>query len=142
MQLPADADLLIPHNKPMRVVDRLLESDGTAAQAEGTFDIESLFVDDGKIDRLAVLELVAQSYAAGKGHEDLAKGKTGVRGFLVGISNAVYHSDAYAGEHLTVAVRTEQSFGDFYIVVGKAFQKQTLVLEATLKIWLSPDSGQ
>ena len=143
MQLPADADLLIPHKKPMRIVDRLLESDGTAAQAEAVFEADSPFVDNsGIIDRLAILELIAQSYASGKGYQDLDEGKTALKGFLVGVSNAVYHGEAYAEERLAVGIRTEESFDNFYLVGGKVFQRGALVLEATLKMWLNPDPEQ
>jgi predicted hotdog family 3-hydroxylacyl-ACP dehydratase len=66
MELPLDAEVLIPHRKPMQVIDRLNESDGKTGIAEACFDMDSPFVIDssGKIERLVLIELVAQTYAA------------------------------------------------------------------------------
>lgn len=143
MDLPADADILIPHVKPMRVVDRLLESDGTAGKAEAIFSIESPFMDaEGKIDRLMLLELIAQSYASARGYEDISDGNNVSKGFLVGVSKAVFHGDAYAEKTLSVKIRTEEIFDSFYVASGKVFQGELLILEAILKIWLDLDSEQ
>jgi predicted hotdog family 3-hydroxylacyl-ACP dehydratase len=143
MDLPVNADMLIPHEKPMRVVDRLLESDGTAGQAEATFSDDSPFVDaEGKIDRLMLLELIAQSYASARGYEDISDGNEVSKGFLVGVSKVIFHGDAHANETLLVKIRTEEIFDSFYIASGKVFQGELLVLEAMLKIWLDSDSEQ
>lgn len=141
MDLPTNADRLLPHEKPMCVVERLLVSDGTTGQTEATFSDDSPFVDaEGKIDRLMLLELIAQSYASARGHEDLSEGNDVSEGFLVGVSKAIFHGDAYAKKTLLVKIRTEETFNSFYIASGRVFQGQALVLEATLKIWLNSDS--
>ena len=144
MELPLDAEVLIPHRKPMQVIDRLNESDGKTAVAETCFDIDSPFVVDsgGKIERLVLIELVAQSYAAGKGHEDLSCGKKFSQGYLVGISKAVFHGDAYAGRKLLVKVSTKDSFDDFFITTGEVFQQEELILEASLTIWINSNTKQ
>ena len=144
MKLPLDAEVFIPHRKPMRLIDRLNESDGTSAIAEACIDMDSPFVIDssGKIERLILIELVAQSYAAGKGYEDLSCGKRPPKGYLVGISKAVFHGDAYAGQNLLVKVRTKDSFDDFFITVGEVFQREKLILEASLTIWINSDIEQ
>jgi predicted hotdog family 3-hydroxylacyl-ACP dehydratase len=143
MDLPVNADMLIPHEIPMRVVNRLLESDGTAGQTEAIFSNESPFVDaEGKIDRLMLLELIAQSYASARGYEDISDGNEVSKGFLVGVSKVIFHGDAHANETLLVKIRTEEIFDSFYIASGKVFQGELLVLEAMLKIWLDSDSEQ
>ena len=144
MELPLDAEMLIPHRKPMRLIDRLLESDGQSAIAETHFDMDSPFIidSDGKIERLVLIELIAQSYAAGKGHEDLSCGKKPPKGYLVGISKAVFHSDAYAGKNLLIKIRTKDSFDDFFIIAGEVFQQEKLILEASLTIWINSNTNQ
>ena len=143
MDLPVNAELLLPHEKPMCVVDRLLESDGTAGQTEATFPSDSPFVNpEGKIDRLILLELIAQSYASARGYEDISDGNNISKGFLVGVSKAVFHGDAHAERNLLVKIRTEEIFDSFYIASGKVFQGELLILEAMLKIWLDSDSEQ
>jgi predicted hotdog family 3-hydroxylacyl-ACP dehydratase len=144
MELPLDAELLIPHRRPMQVIDRLNESDGKVGVAETCFDMDSPFVIDssGKIERLVLIELVAQTYAAAKGYEDLSAGKKFSQGYLVGISKAVFHSDAYAGESLLIKVQTKDSFDDFFITVGEVFQQEKLILEASLTIWINSNTKQ
>ncbi len=143
MELPLDAELLIPHRKPMRVIDRLNSSDGTAGTAETIFDFDSPFVVDssGKIERLALIEFIAQTYAAAKGHEDLSADKSLSDGYLVGISKAYFHGDAYAGEKVIVKVRTKDSFDNFFITTGEVFQHEKLLLEATLTILINPQGS-
>jgi predicted hotdog family 3-hydroxylacyl-ACP dehydratase len=142
VELPLDAELLIPHRRPMQVIDRLNESDGEKAIAETCFDMDSPFVIDssGKIERLVLIEMVAQTYAAAKGYEDLSGGKKFSQGYLVGISKAVFHGDSYAGRSLLVKVRTKDSFDDFFITVGEVFQQEKLILEASLTIWINSNS--
>lgn len=142
MELPLDAEVLIPHRKPLQLIDRLNESDGKTGVAEACFDMDSPFVIDssGKIERLVLIELVAQTYAAAKGYEDLSCGKKFSQGYLVGISKAVFHGDAYAGENLLVKVRTKDSFDDFFITAGEVFQQEELILEASLTIWINSNT--
>lgn len=144
MELPLDAEVLIPHRRPMQVIDRLNESDGKSGVAETCFDTDSPFVIDssGKIERLVLIELVAQTYAAAKGYEDLSGGKKFSQGYLVGISKAVFHGDAYAGRNLFIKVRTKDSFDDFFITTGEVFQQEKLILEASLTIWINSNSKQ
>lgn len=144
MELPLDAERLIPHRRPMQVIDRLNESDGKEGVAETCFDMDSPFVIDsgGKIERLVLIELIAQTYAAAKGYEDLSGGKDFSQGYLVGISKAVFHGDAYAGRNLLIKVRTKDSFDDFFITAGEVFQQEKLILEASLTIWIDSNSRQ
>jgi predicted hotdog family 3-hydroxylacyl-ACP dehydratase len=144
MELPLDAEVLVPHRKPMRIIDRLNESDGKTGITEACFDMDSPFVIDsgGKVERLILIELVAQSYAAAKGYEDMSCGKKFSQGYLVGISKAVFHADAYAGQNLLVKVRTKDSFDDFFIAAGEVFQQEELILEASLTIWINSNTKQ
>lgn len=144
MELPLDAEVLIPHRKPMRVIDRLNESDGKSGIAEARLGMDSPFVIDnsGKIERLVLIELIAQSYAAAKGYEDLSCGNKLSQGYLVGISKVVFYGDAYAGESLFVKVWTKDSFDDFFITAGEVFQQGKRILEASLTIWINSNTKQ
>lgn len=139
MKLPVNAKLLLPHRAPMLIVDRLLDTDGTTARAEAVFPQHSPFVVDekGKIDRLMLVELVAQSYAAAKGYDDLAADKGVVLGYLVGMSDVTFHGDAYAGQPLLVNVRNTEQFDNFFYAVGTVYRGHELLLEVTLKIYVT-----
>ena len=144
MELPLDAEVLIPHRKPMRLIDRLDASDGKSGRAAAHFPADSPFVIDhnGAIERLALLELVAQTYAAAKGYEDLSDGNDVAQGYLVGISKAVFHGDAYTDQDLLIRIRTEETFDSFYLAAGEVWHHDTLLVEATLKIWINSENSR
>ena len=144
MELPLDAEMLIPHRKPMRLIDRLETSDGKSGSASARFSADCPFVIDhnGTIERLAVLELVAQTYAAARGYEDLADGNDSSQGYLVGISKAVFHGDAHAGQDLLIRIRTEETFDNFYLAAGDVWHRDTLLVKATLKIWINSENAR
>ena len=142
MELPLDAEMLIPHRKPMCLIDSLNVSDGKSGSASARFPSDCPFVIDhkGTIERLALLELTAQTYAASKGYEDLADGIDFSQGYLVGISNAVCYGDAYARQDLLIKVRSEEAFDSFHLATGEVWHDDTLLMQATLKIWISSEN--
>ena len=144
MELPLDAEMLIPHRKPMCLIDSLNVSDGKSGSASARFPSDCPFVIDqkGTIERLALLELTAQTYAASKGYEDLADGIDSSQGYLVGISNAVCYGDAYAGQDLRITVESEEAFDAFHLAVGEVWHHEDLLMKAKLKIWISSEETQ
>ncbi len=142
MQLPMDTESLIPHRATMRLVDVLLESDGTRGCARVLFERDSPFVidKDGRIEPMILLELVAQTYAASKGYEDLSVGATPQNGYLVGITHMDFRHHAYAGEELTVKVESDEHVDNFYFADGVVCHEEQLLLETKLKFWLNPES--
>ena len=142
MKLPLDAKMLVPHRKPMRLIDCLNASDGKSASASARFAADCPFVIDteGTVERLALLELIAQTHAASKGYEDLADGIDPSQGYLVGISNAVCYSDAYARQDLLVKVRSEEVLDEFHLATGEVWHDGTLLMKATLKTWISSEN--
>jgi predicted hotdog family 3-hydroxylacyl-ACP dehydratase len=142
MELPLDAEMLIPHRKPMRLIDRLNASDGKSSSASARLPADCPFVIDSKgtIERLALLELIAQTYAASKGYEDFTDGVDSSQGYLVGVSNAVYYGDAYAMQDLLIKVGSEEAFDQFHFATGEVWRDDTLLMKATLKIWISSEN--
>ena len=144
MELPLDAEMLLPHRKPMRLIDSLNASDGKSGSTSAIFATDSPFVIDrkGRIERLALLELIAQTYAASKGYEDLVDDIDVSQGYLVGISNAVYYCDAYARQDLLIKVESEEAFDNFHLAAGEVWRDDTLLMKAKLKIWISSEETQ
>ena len=142
MKLPVNAKLLLPHRAPMLIIDQLLDTDGTTGCAEAVFPQHCPFVVDenGKIDRLMLVELVAQSYAASKGYDDMALGKGVALGYLVGMSDVTFYGDAYAGQTLLINVRNTEQFDNFFYAVGTVYRGHELLLEMTLKIYIKSEN--
>jgi predicted hotdog family 3-hydroxylacyl-ACP dehydratase len=144
IDLPKDAEIFVPHRKPMRLIDTLIEYDGDSAVADACFEAGSIFVDvnSGRVEPLALIELIAQSYAAGKGYEDMCEGKETSKGYLVSISKAHFAGDAFAGRKLIINVRTEESIDDFYIAAGEVLHEEQVLATASLTIWVDSNSKQ
>ncbi len=144
MELPLDAELLIPHRKPMCLIDHLDTYDGKSCSASACLPVNSLFVIDNKgtIEHMVLLELIAQTYAASKGYEDMMDGIDFSMGYLVGISNALFYSDAYANQNLLIKVGSEEAFDNFHFAEGQVWHNETLLMKATMKIWINSEDNK
>ena len=138
--LPMPASLLIPHRKPMRIVDTLLSFGDGCGVTESVLPRTSMMADgEGKLHEVAFLEMIAQSYAAFKGYMDLLEGKPAGQGFLVGVRHLEVTGRAYAGDRLLTSIRTVASFGGFAVVEGSVTRGDETVASGIIKLWLVED---
>jgi len=142
MRLPADTEQFMLHRSPMRLVHRLLRVEGGFAEAETKLEAGDIGVDpDGKVERTALLELVAQTYAAARGYRDLSENKPPSLGYLVGASDFHFERAPMAGQLLRIEVQSSNSFEDFYLVEGRVVCQDQILAEGTLKVWLQTETG-
>ena len=142
MRLPADTEQFMLHRSPMRFVHRLLHVEGDFAEAETTLEAGDIGIDpDGKVERAALLEMVAQTYAAARGYRDLSENKPPALGYLVGASNFRIKHAPRAGQLLRIEVQSSNSFEDFYLVEGRVCRQDDVLAEGTLKVWLQTETG-
>lgn len=86
--LDLDLDDLIPHRRPMRIVDDLLEVGVDRAISRSTISEAWPLVDDEGASRVSLVELIAQTASASIGWERRKDERIGGRGYLVGIREA------------------------------------------------------
>jgi 3-hydroxyacyl-[acyl-carrier-protein] dehydratase len=143
MELPIKAEILVPHRGAMCLIDNLIDYETDHGRVTACFLPDSPFVidDSGRVDAMALVELVAQSYAAGEGYRDLLAGKRPPEGYLVGISAVTFHKDAHAGEELFIDVGTVESFDKFFIASGKVQRGPELLVEVTLTIYINSENA-
>jgi predicted hotdog family 3-hydroxylacyl-ACP dehydratase len=138
LTLPIEAEALIPHRLPVRIVDRLT----TFRNREGTTEAlmrPGLFVRDGGImEPMAMVELVAQSFAAIKGYADLLEGHVPSKGFLVQVKRFAFFRDVRVGDSLTVAIRRVGETAEFAIGDGSVLCGAELVASGRVMVWV-PD---
>lgn len=140
LTLPMAAADLVPHWPPMLLVERLVVSEGDDGTAETCFQEDSLFVgEEGHVEPVALLEAMAQTYAAKKGFDDLAKGAIVSEGYLVGVSQFELLSPVSPETQLRIDVRTTADLEAFFIAEGEIIFEGELVARATMKFWL-PES--
>jgi 3-hydroxyacyl-[acyl-carrier-protein] dehydratase len=139
LTLPMPAETFIPHRPPMRLVDTLLAWEGTTGEIEATPSPDSLLIgSDGILDEAALVELLAQGYAAIKGYDDLLQGKEISEGYLVGVRKVRLVGRARAGEKLLVRIRTVGSFEGFAVADGEIERAGELIASGTIKLWIVP----
>lgn len=135
--LPLDAEQLVPHRLPMRLVDCLLEVQGKNGSVEALVAQECPLVSaDGRLEDAALTELLAQAYAAIKGYCDLVGGQPVKQGFLVGIKKVTWLKSAMAGDCLRIDIRTLAELGDFAVAEGEVWCGDAMLAHGEIKVWI------
>jgi predicted hotdog family 3-hydroxylacyl-ACP dehydratase len=138
MELPLSAEELIPHRLPMRLIDRLLEIEGKNGVVEAQVAAKCPFVDaNGTLEDVAMIELIAQAYAALKGYLDRLEDKPVRQGFLVGIKKITTLESARAGDRLRIEIRTLGEVADFAIAEGRIWRGTELIARGEIKVWIN-----
>jgi 3-hydroxyacyl-[acyl-carrier-protein] dehydratase len=141
LSLPIPAREIIPHRRPMRIVDRLMECDAGAGSGRVEAVVRHdgfVLTEKGGVDPPAFFEMIAQAYAAVKGYENLRNGLPVRGGYLVGIRSGVVTGTAFPGDRLVLFVRTEKSLGDFSVAEGRVSRSGEDLARAVIKVW-SPE---
>lgn len=138
ISLPLAAEDLIPHRLPMRLVEQLLEIDGKNGVVKAQIAADCPLVDaTGKLEDIALVELIAQSYATLKGYLDRLEAKPVRQGFLVGIKKLNWFGTILAGESLLIKIRTLAELDGFAVAEGEIWRGDMLVASGEVKVWLS-----
>ena len=138
LSLPLQAEELIPHRLPMRLVERLLEIDGKNGIVAAQVSAECPLVDsNGKLENIALVELIAQSYAALKGYIDRLEDKPVRQGFLVGIKKMNWFETVLADEQLLIKISTLVELNDFAVAEGEIWRGDMLVASGEIKVWIN-----
>ena len=98
---------------------------------------EDLFVrEDGTLEPVVFVELIAQSYAAIKGYEDTLNGVSVREGFLVGGRRVKLLSKAHVGDRLTIDIETSGHLEGFCVVDGVVRRDEEILAEGSIKLWI------
>jgi predicted hotdog family 3-hydroxylacyl-ACP dehydratase/MoaA/NifB/PqqE/SkfB family radical SAM enzyme len=141
--LPVSVSDLVPHGPSIRMIDRLVQVGERKAWTDFTVAPESIWVDAaGRLDELAYVEMIAQSFAASHGFHLSDEERLVHRGLLLGVKDLVISGEARVGDRLRILLRKVTRFGDFGIVEGEVrHQNGTLVAMGQIKIWRPNDEA-
>jgi MoaA/NifB/PqqE/SkfB family radical SAM enzyme/predicted hotdog family 3-hydroxylacyl-ACP dehydratase len=139
--LPVSVVGLVPHGKSMRMVDQLTEVGERNAQTTFSVTNECVLVDGaGRLDELAFIEMIAQSFAACHGFHLSLDERREHRGLLLGVKALVVSGQARVGDRLTVHLRKVTRFGGFGVVEGDIYREDgKLLATGQVKIWRRGD---
>ena len=139
--LPLAVEAIIPHRKPVCMINRLMEFTDQGGTVEAIVSIDNVLVDsDGWLDPLATAEMIAQAYASVKGYDDLLSGRSVKQGYLVGIRKIQFLGNAFTGDHLQISVKTVAVVSDFAVVEGEVKRNQEVLAKGEIKLWIQEDN--
>lgn len=137
LNFPIEAEQLIPHRPPLRLVDRLLSCDGLQGVVESTLPSDSICLgDNGSIEQAAMVELMAQSFAAVKGYADLDGKTTGRRGYLVGVKRFTFQGRAYGGDRLLIYISKTGETDEYALAEGRVERGDEVLASGNLMVWI------
>lgn len=133
---PLPAQDLVPHRPPMLLIDQLVEGGDGGGTAEAVISSDHLFLDGDRLHDAALLEVMAQAFAAVKGLEDRRQGKTPAMGFLVGAKRMRWYLPAWVGDRLTVRIKKVGETEGFTLAEGKVERRGELLAEGTIMVYV------
>ena len=141
-----NAQELIPHRLPMRLIDKVLaavDSEGVQATTVEVLPREQhLFADaSGALDTLTLLEMMAQGFAAVRGREQLGLNAPVRDGYLVGVRDFKVYGQPSAADTLHVHLFPEDSIGDFHLATAHVMRDGQLLAEAAIRVWAPEGEG-
>jgi len=140
LSLPISAEILIPHNPPFCLITRLLEFENLSGMVESIVSADNLLLnDDGTLEPLGMLEMMAQAYAAIKGYSDLSLGGQVKRGFLVDIKQFTVKCLCREGDRLIIKIETVGTIGGFAVAKAEALCEGKILASGTVKLWVPDD---
>jgi predicted hotdog family 3-hydroxylacyl-ACP dehydratase len=137
LSLPMPAEMLVPHRPPILVIGRLLEFNDTKGVVESCMHPDSIFArEDGSIEQVTMVEIIAQSFAAVKGYADLLEGKPISKGFLVGVKRLNIFGMAYKGDGLLTFIERVGETDEFSLAEGKVMREGQLIASGNVMVWV------
>jgi predicted hotdog family 3-hydroxylacyl-ACP dehydratase len=138
LHFPISAELLVPHKPPFRFIDKLLETSKYSAVAESIVSSENILVDDdGGLDPLIMVEMMAQTFAAFQGYHELSNGLNVKRGFLVDVRKLQILDRCFRGDCLLIKLNRTGTFGGFDIANGEVICNDKVIASGTIKVWIA-----
>jgi predicted hotdog family 3-hydroxylacyl-ACP dehydratase len=108
---------LVPHRGPMLLLDSVVALSERDIKCEATIGPDHAFLEEGRVDVLVCVELVAQAVAAYVGYRDYLAGLPPKIGFLVSCREASFEVPELAlGDKLAIEARHiwgEDTVGSF-----------------------------
>ncbi|MBO5862871.1 MAG: hydroxymyristoyl-ACP dehydratase [Paludibacteraceae bacterium] len=110
---------LIPHRHPMVMVDSLVEASEDAATSTLLIKDENIFVADGKLSEVGIIEHIAQTAALRIGYICQQEGQPVRNGFIGSFKKFKLQRRAKSGELLKTDLKVMQSVGNITMISAK-----------------------
>jgi predicted hotdog family 3-hydroxylacyl-ACP dehydratase len=141
--LNIDIESYIPHRSPIRLISEVLEIEDELGIAVAIVKADWPLCDGREINPLILVETVAQTAALVEGHKRKKEGKTGAKGWLVGIKHAEFNvAGIPVGTRLVIRVTSQYAFDNYGVVEGIVKSGDEVVATMVLQaLRLNDDNG-
>jgi len=136
----ADIETYIPHRDRMRLVEELLEADDAHAVTAATGGPDWPIGEDGLLNPLIFIELIAQTTAAGATWKNMHREGKGeiMTGYLVGVKRASFGAEGVSpGARLVTSSRSVLEMQDYAVFQGEVRRGEKVVATAELQLFHS-----
>ncbi len=132
---PKKAADFIPHSRLMLMVDDLMSVIDKTAETKTVIGKDHPFVrPDGTLEECVFVEMIAQTIAAGSGHDLTEEKRKTQQGYLLGIKNMKISGTARVGDTLKTTAFKSAQFGDFGIIEGKVTRGEEVLACGEIKV--------
>jgi len=134
--IDVDIDELVPHRRPLRLIDEVLEMDEDYAVTAAVITPQWPMLADGAANPIVLIELVAQTAAALGGLKVKKKDKGGPagKGLLVGIKSAAFFLDEIPlNSRIVTRAETRLMLENFKEITGVVKIDDAVIAEISLQ---------
>ncbi len=133
-RLNIDIESLIPHRAPIKMISEVLEITPESAVAGAIADSSWPLCDGNTVSPIVLIEIVAQTGAVIDGYKRKMQGKSGGKGWLVGVKDARFNVTGISvGEHLVASVGNSYSFDNYSVIKGTVTAGKEILAEIVLQ---------
>lgn len=131
---------VIPHRPPIVFIDGVSVAEDGPVTSTFTVPEASPYLDgEGRLLPEAMLEVMAQCFAAGAGLRAARAGQDISWGYLAAVKDLRIHAAAFSGDALQAEAEHRMSVGPLHIVDCRVLRDGICIASAQLKIFIPED---
>jgi predicted hotdog family 3-hydroxylacyl-ACP dehydratase len=132
--LDVDIESLIPHREKIKIISGILEIKETTAISTAIVNPQWPLYDGDSVNSLVLIEAIAQTAAIVEGYKRRQRGKSGVKGWLVGVKSAEFNTKKIpVNTNLIIMIESKYSFDNYGVVEGVVKTSEKILATATLQ---------
>ncbi|MFO0414107.1 MAG: hypothetical protein ACK50E_00520 [Bacteroidota bacterium] len=125
----------IPQRDPFIMIDALLSANEECFSSSFEIKQDNLFLFNGKLSDVALVENIAQTCAAGFGYLGSQNNTTEARlGFIGAVSRLQVFEEAFAKDRIETTINILNRFENIYLIEGITTRNGTALLKCQMKI--------
>jgi predicted hotdog family 3-hydroxylacyl-ACP dehydratase len=129
-----DIESLIPHREPIKIITDVIELKDNSGITTAVVNERWPLCDGRAVGSLVLIEAIAQTAALVEGYKRKKDGKSGAKGWLVGIKSAEFKKDFIPLDtRITVWVSSLYAFENYGVIEGVVKSGDEILLTAVLQ---------